>query len=344
MVLPILAALMLPQISVVEVEITARIGALDGPAPVVFGRIADLATDADDNVFVLEAQASEVRVFRASGEHVLSFGREGQGPGELDRPTSISWNQGEVFVQNAGGVGSRFAPSGEFIESSRYPFGSRGTSRVRSDLVVLRRAGSTSLRRSDPVELLLLFRSEAVDTLWSAPATDLLVRNESGAGAFRSPFCGLLHHAVTPDEAVIIADGQSGRVERLEFSQTGSPRRAAAKQVTMMGTSLSDADYELLLARIPERFSARREHLQTAAVRSSICGIEAAPDGRLWVRVRDRGNQEVWVAHDPQRLEPLIEIVIPEDVEVKAVGATHAFGLWQDELGVQYVIVLKVPE
>ena len=47
-----------------EGRVTLEIGALDGPPPMVFGRISGLVGDAASNVIVADAQAEEVDVAR----------------------------------------------------------------------------------------------------------------------------------------------------------------------------------------------------------------------------------------------------------------------------------------
>src|SRR5215207_9860861 len=62
-------------------EPVLRIGSLDGPPSETFGWIADMATDSRANVFVLDAQAPEIRWFDSTGTYRGSVGRKGAGPG-----------------------------------------------------------------------------------------------------------------------------------------------------------------------------------------------------------------------------------------------------------------------
>lgn len=48
-----------------------------------FGVITQLLTDANGNIYLLDAQLNQVKVFSASGKFVRSIGREGEGPGEF---------------------------------------------------------------------------------------------------------------------------------------------------------------------------------------------------------------------------------------------------------------------
>lgn len=73
--------------SVWEAEATLvperSIGEVDGPDEYLFGRVRSIAVDDDRNVYVLDEQAQEVRVFDSVGVYVETLGGPGEGPGEL---------------------------------------------------------------------------------------------------------------------------------------------------------------------------------------------------------------------------------------------------------------------
>ncbi|MGD8413740.1 MAG: 6-bladed beta-propeller [Candidatus Latescibacterota bacterium] len=54
-----------------------------------FGVISDIHIDPEGNVYLLDAQLSEVKIFTADGEFVRTIGREGEGPGEFRRPSRM---------------------------------------------------------------------------------------------------------------------------------------------------------------------------------------------------------------------------------------------------------------
>lgn len=67
-----------------------RLGSADGAGPDVFAFPAALEADAQGRLYVLDAQAAQVRVFGPDGTHVRSLGRQGQGPGELAQPVGFA--------------------------------------------------------------------------------------------------------------------------------------------------------------------------------------------------------------------------------------------------------------
>jgi hypothetical protein len=66
-----------------ELAPVTRIGVLDGPPEAVFGRIVGARIDGRGNVYILDQQANELRVFDKSGAFVARSSGRGQGPGEL---------------------------------------------------------------------------------------------------------------------------------------------------------------------------------------------------------------------------------------------------------------------
>lgn len=102
-----------------------RIGRVDGEGPDVFGRVADLEADATGRIYVLEAQANELRVFGPDGRHLVTTGRRGGGPGEFAQPVKLDWGpDGNLWVVDPSNSRiSIFGPLGEFVRSLPYPGG-----------------------------------------------------------------------------------------------------------------------------------------------------------------------------------------------------------------------------
>lgn len=62
------------------------IGELDGEDPYLFHQIRDATRLSDGSVAVVDGSSREVRVFSGTGEHHLSMGGAGEGPGEFRGP------------------------------------------------------------------------------------------------------------------------------------------------------------------------------------------------------------------------------------------------------------------
>ena len=80
-----------------------RLGSLEGDGPDVFGQIRDVELGPDGELYVLDGQAADVRVFGSDGVYVRTLGRSGAGPGEFNRPAGMALDaQGALWVMNWG--------------------------------------------------------------------------------------------------------------------------------------------------------------------------------------------------------------------------------------------------
>jgi hypothetical protein len=75
---------------VFNIEEELAIGGANANGEFMFSRIA-LDVDDKGNLYVLETKDVEIRVFDENGKHIFSFGKQGQGPGEMMRPTSAGF-------------------------------------------------------------------------------------------------------------------------------------------------------------------------------------------------------------------------------------------------------------
>ena len=103
-----------------------KIGVNEGPPHAMFGHIADVALDSFNNVYILDSEYNTVRVYDIGGTYLSSFGRAGNGPGELYEPESISLiDNGNRAVITTGRVTifSRTSPSTfEFDRTFNVPY------------------------------------------------------------------------------------------------------------------------------------------------------------------------------------------------------------------------------
>jgi hypothetical protein len=98
-----------------------EIGALDGPAEVVFRQIADVAVNSKGDIYVADEQLTEIRKFDKEGKHLLTFGRKGQGPGEFQSIRVLSIDPRDDIMAFDGMVGSIsvFSENGELRTTTK---------------------------------------------------------------------------------------------------------------------------------------------------------------------------------------------------------------------------------
>jgi hypothetical protein len=85
-----------------------------------FGRVTDLAVTDDGAIVVLDAMASEVRIFDQEGVHLRTFGQPGEGPGEFSRSAAAVFlmDEGHLAIPDMGNSRiSSFGLDGAFLGS-----------------------------------------------------------------------------------------------------------------------------------------------------------------------------------------------------------------------------------
>ena len=104
------------------------IGTAEGPAPYVFGSIANARRLADGRVVVLDWQAREIRYFDRAGRHVHSVGRRGDGPGEFQGFGMVVRTEGDSLL-----IADRrqpritlLGPRGEIVRAASLPLAPSG--------------------------------------------------------------------------------------------------------------------------------------------------------------------------------------------------------------------------
>lgn len=192
------------------------IGVMDGEKPYVFGAVAALDVDSAGRLFVLDRLEPEVRVFSAEGEHLFSFGQEGEGPGEFLVPNHLRvLPGGDVLIRDRRRRFSRFSPTGELRwdwpilsgYSSNRPFYVMPGGRV------LNPNSRGALAAYSP-------EGEKVDSI--PPPTRgfeydyLEVRSESTRALYERPFAPQENWTMTRDGRVIFGNTGTYAVERWE--------------------------------------------------------------------------------------------------------------------------------
>jgi len=97
----------------------------DGSMPknLFFERPTSVVCDDDENIYVLDSDANNIKKFDSSGRFIKTIGREGQGPGEFSNPYYLTYAKDRLVVWDL--TNRRlcaFTPDGKFIKSSNIPY------------------------------------------------------------------------------------------------------------------------------------------------------------------------------------------------------------------------------
>ena len=332
-----------------------RLGALDGDGADVFGEILDLEIGPAGELYVLDSQASEVRVFDQAGGHVRTLGRAGEGPGELNGPAGITIGpDGHLWVMNW--RNSRFTAydveTGEVALEprrlaffTRYPWPGRFDADGRLLDIGISREWSEG---GDPVLLLLDEQHVPKDTLRMPDADDrdriLFTRDGVPVSSVMVPFAPQPAWAPHPHRGIVVGEGGAYRIHHVGFG--GDTTRTV--EVTRDPTPVSGAERDSALAAfadLVERFDDARPDRDpdVPSDKPAHGAITVDDTGHLWVRrtVAD-GEPHAWDVFDPDgRL--LGSVAVPIDlgyIEPAIRGRRAALAAQVD--GIPTVVVCEI--
>ena len=186
-----------------DFEEVYRVGVLDGESWEMFAEVAQVAFDAEGNLYVFDGTAGMTRfgemrvlVFDAAGRFVREFGSSGEGPGEFNQPMGFAvLRDGTVVVSDVGHRAYQlFDASGEFQRMVRADDGPDAVSIPAHDIqpdprggavfaggsagsIVMSAGGAADPPTSRPVLRVRLdgevVRADTVAEGWLPPRTDL---------------------------------------------------------------------------------------------------------------------------------------------------------------------------
>jgi hypothetical protein len=353
-------------------ERVLRIGGDAADVEAAFGSVADVAPGlSGDTVYVLDGMSASVSAFHADGRFLFSFGGKGGGPGEFRRPVQLlvlPWS-GEVgvwdvetqrlTVHTPAGETARVLAPGAADARGRVrrirAYGGGYVVEVHSDPLLV----SQPDQRGALVRLDTAARSPR--TLFSfaiAPVNASHVEPAPGASVttwLNPPYWSpeprwdvladgtVLFAPGGPDEAYRIAP--SGRVTRFHREH----RYARVTRRDRMRHLEGERDRHLIAS--PSTSVTVLEVLNRrfyAAVRPSVTGVLAGPDGSLWTRgfdMRDswRAFSRAW-DRTPADGTSLGAVRLPAAFEPLRITGGLVYGIAEDEMYVQRVEAYRVEE
>ncbi len=351
-----------------------RIGSVAGEPEYQFGQVTFLDVGPDGSIFALDMQAQEVKTYDAGGTYIRTIGGPGAGPGEIGQgsPFVLVAPDGEVMVPDMGNRRvNRYTPSGEPLGS--FPISLEAgvptlwavdaSGRLMAQLKGLNVPGMAALEEGDPI-VVYDTTGAVVDTVAVLP------KGQTLAGMSEEQLSIVIFAPepvwdIAPDGSTYYA--MSDRYRILINDPEGNLVRIVTKKVEPK--PLEERDEEAMRRLMREQYA--EFGLPPAQVEQIMQGVGFAenypafgqfflgPDRTLWVqRIRsardmaDTAGEEI--EFDPQDIgSPEWEVLdsegrylgvvtFPDRFQPVTTRGDHIYGVWRDELDVQYLMRLEV--
>lgn len=364
-------------------EPLVSIGSVDG-GHYALTAVSDLEVAPDGRIYIAQPQEQRLRVFRPDGTFLRYIGRSGEGPGEFRTIDNVGWLNDSLYVIDprlsrvtlfspSGQRGrtltmtstevsgamvpappARLLPDGSGLVKPRVSAQVVGRGDVRGvpilriapdgstlDTITLEHWRGTGGAVASDVMSLSVPQPLPSHTLWGADPSsgaiitverpiaesgedshfEVLKRDLDGDTLFRRRY-GYRPKALAPAAADSILHGAVARIERLL-----GPRGEAA--LAARGMRLDDA---------------LRPALALPRFQPPISDMLVGRDGAIWLKREEvRSTNPRWVVLNPDGTIRY-ELETEPGVRILRSDGSRAWGVRQDEYGVEYVVVYRILE
>lgn len=348
------------------------IGSVDHPVYSFSGVGAVLADE--DHVYLLLSQESLVRVFTRSGDFVREFGREGEGPGELQMPSDMGWHGSRLWVANWGSTRFTFfdVESGEAetipfrpgIPPTLYAFGWEPEAVLSNGhLVGSPKLSTTVITRglASHDERIVTDTAGAVrDTLALISVAGLV--GEITAGLGRETWMYIVHPLPEDDMIAFAPDGSGAvLVNRTSWDGSGSAVFHVTK-IDHRGDTLFRRRIPYEPRPVPDGFydqqveddlergryvnarayaNALREFLEQRRYFPPVTRLRVGAGGTTWLAGPDVDGERAWLVLDGAG-STLGQVRLPARSHVAFANESEVWVIERDALDIPYVVRYEI--
>ena len=355
-----------------------RIGTVDGDVEYQFGQIGLIAVDSRDRLFVIDAQARNIRVFSPDGTYEQTIGQPGAGPGELGAQVgALFMGPGDTLLvpDLANQRVNRYAPDGMSLGS--FPL------RIENGIpmsIVATRTGVVAeqvralslpdLPARDSLDVIVTLATDGsvIDTVMRFPP-GASIKLGNGRGPQRTVFAAEPVWTLSDDLELFFGITDQYRIS--VFDPEGNLRRIVAKPTEPAPVTERDKDmmWEVIEQQVrslvpPESFAAVMEQthqlVSFADFFPAFVSMSIGPNGSIWVQhlrppaevtegeletydmTQDIGSRD-WDVFDPDGRYMGV-VTMPPRFTPRIILGGKIYGVWRDDLDVQYVMRLRIVE
>jgi hypothetical protein len=326
-------------------------------ANVLYG-VAGAVRLADGRIVIADRGASGLRIYDPRGEHLLTSGGKGDGPGEFDGVDALAKIRGDtllVWDRKSARV-STFDATGRFVDSRRpaglnalpwfagaFRDGSFAVSTGVSPSQMMAQAGAT---RQDTMVILHVGRDgEVLDTIGRFAGPETFVDMSGGSLTIERVIFGESSSLAVGADRFFA--GTNTNYELTAYTPAGDPALTIVKQERRRPASKADVNAyrQYLLSRnlgnVPAEVRAGASR-RVAAIphRESLPSfgdIRVDTQGYLWVaRFAVPGQAGKWDIFDPAGVW-LGTLEVPGNLTIHEIGPDYLLAVATDDLGVERV-------
>lgn len=334
--------------------VNLEIGEIAGDDPYLFSGIGSVLEGPDGRVIVADIQSHEVRVFDSEGEFLFSFGRHGEGPGELINPCCLAFGpDGLLWVRadvrySAFRLGAASAEYEREIRLGHFGIGMLAPLTFDADGRLVDLGMVTGADGSPVFARLHRGPGEAVDTVWMADP-DRQSAGQATVPATIGDFTGTFYLYQMYGPLWLHAHGPRGAWAEAISSEYAINLHEAGGEVqviewpSLLGPEVTPNERDRAQARIDydlERFGIDEHPFGIPDRKPPLSSLYFDRAGRLWVEKEGAADAEIAEADVYDGIDLVARYRWPARVRASGLNwitDSTLYGETRDSLGVQRV-------
>ena len=303
------------------------LGGAEGQDEYMFSQIRSIAVGEDERIYILDSKEAHIKVFDKDGKYLKTIGRLGQGPGELNRPSTISVNQNELMVHETRRL-SFFSLNGEFLRnvSTKGVWALRAMIDSKGNIVVT----EGFLDPNNPRYMFKKFDSKMnlLSEIASCPAPN-------SRKSF-NPFMPVAHCLIDKDDNIVY--GYPKNYELQIFNPEGKLIKKITKEYDSI--KVTEKEKKEFIEDLPPQMKASRYDF--SKYHSAFYRLFLDDEGRIFVRTWEKIGDEGIYYYDVFDREGRCIVKIPLRTRPYICKKSKLYSIEEDEDGLQMVKRYKV--
>jgi len=293
----------------------------------MFSEITSVAVDNDGNIYILDRKEKTVKVFDSAGKYVRKFGKQGQGPGEMNMPIVVQITpNNELVVEDA--VNRKlifFSSEGEFLKSI-------STAKAAGlAAIAIDSKGNLVGQQVVPAEKKLIREVKKYDKdlnpLFTIDALDFTSLIEGKI----NPYHLASFYVLDREDNIIY--GYPEEYEIKIFNPEGKLIRRILKEYDPV--KITKEDQEEFMDRLPAEAAMIKDRIEFPKSFPAYQSFSRDDQGRIFVRTFEKGKKEREYFFDVFDAEGMYITKIPLDVEPRMWKGEKLYAIEETEDGFQ---------
>ncbi len=251
----------------------------------MFGELTSIDVDSDGNIYILDRKVKKVKIFDSEGKFLRKFGKDGQGPGEMNVPITIQViSNDELVVSDA--LNQRlmfYSLEGEFKREMSTAVKALGLT-----LPLFDSQGNILGQQIVPTEEKLMREVRKYDSELNSLFTVASIDNTNLVQGKINPFQVVIFYQLGKDNAIYCSNPDAYEIKVLNTE--GKMVRRILKDYDSV--NVTEKDKEDFFERVPEIAGPIKDRIEFPKIYPAYQNFTIDEEWRLFVRTFEKGKKE----------------------------------------------------